>query len=431
MADLLIPIHEYIGESSYNWETDTYERATNCEDLRWAVQCREWSGEAFDRVVLEVGNCYGGSVYEGLAMFHYLQGLNVPILTRIMGTVASMGTVLPLAGDDIECAQTSQWMIHAPSNEFWGTSAEIKAGLKGLDGDTQALADLYAARTGADAATVAQWMSQDTWMTAAEALAAGLCTSVLPLRPKTAPAAPVLNEAQARARRTRFAEAVARADKRTPSIANLPTTASAPISAPMAKPTTAPKPTPRAAAPAAPKSPQARKTVVQQILEALGITGEAPTESAAEAEAADVQSTQLDNDAYLYHDGALAQGSLVFNDEALTEATADGDYDTADAQVISVAAGAVTAIAAATEAAAPAATPAAATATLAQRLDALEAKLKTVEGSNASLTAENERLKKLKPAMPTARKPTASGSEAPDPKAARVANVNPADHGTL
>jgi ATP-dependent protease ClpP protease subunit len=426
MTDLVIKIREYIGESGWNWYTDEYEWATNCEDLRMAVEYAGYTGQAYDRIVLEIGNCYGGYVDEGLAMFHYLQGLDVPVHTRILGTVASMGTIIPLAGDTIECAATSQWMVHAPSNDFGGTAAEIRAGLKYLDGDTQALAAVYAARTGADEATIAQWFTQDTWFTAAEALAAGLCTDINPLRPKAAPAAPA-TEAQARQYRQRFAQAVARADKRTPSTAKTPATPPvdpkpAQTPAPMA---TTVKPKPRAAAPtakvAAPKPAQARKGIIQQLKELFAGLDEAEdtADATAEGGTAVIESTELDNGAFLYHDGALAQGSLVYNDEALTEATPDGDYDTADSQVISVAAGAVTAIAAA-EAAAP---EPAAVASLRREFEEMKGKLATAE-------AEVEKLKKIKPPMPTARgaRPNA---DAPDPKAkAKVKEASP-DMGML
>jgi ATP-dependent protease ClpP protease subunit len=421
MADLVIKIREYIGESSWNWYTDEYEWATNTEDLRLAVEYAAYMGQTYDRIVLEIGNCYGGYVDEGLAMFHYLQGLDVPVHTRILGTVASMGTIIPLAGDTIEAAQTSQWMVHAPSNEFGGTAREIRAGLKYLDGDTQALAAVYAARTGADDATIAEWFTQDTWFTAAEALAAGLCTQVNPLRPKAAPAA-AATEAQARQYRQRFAQAVARADKRTLSTAKTPASpAPTPVVMPdVKKPIgAAVKPKPRAAAPApkpAAKPAQARKTLFTKLMEALGIEEDGEeAEATAEGGTAALESTELDNGAFLYHDGALAQGSLVFNDEALTEATADGDYDTADAQVVSVAAGAVTAIAAAEATATTA--DATATAALVKRLDRLEASLKEEQGKSAALAAENTRLKGTKPPMPQARAAArADGAQAVNPK---------------
>jgi ATP-dependent protease ClpP protease subunit len=397
MADLVIKIREYIGESSYNWYTDEFEWATNCDDLRMAVEYAGYAGQAFDRIVLEIGNCYGGSVMDGLAMFHYLQGLNVPILTRIMGTVASMGTILPLAGDDIECASTSQFMVHAPSNSFDGTAAEIAAQLKGLDDCGAALALIYTTRTGSDAATVAEWMSKDTWLTAAEALVAGLCTSVLPLRPK---AAPQPTEAQASVRRTRFAEAVARADKRTPPTPTKPAANAVPLI----------MPTPRVKTPvaAAKKAaqPQARKTLFQQLKDLINGADEEEVATAEVEAAADPQSTALADSETVWHDGPLVVGtSAIFNDEALTEPTPDADYTTADGQVMTVAGGICTALGPDPDAVAE--TPA--VAAMRQELADAKAKLATAE-------AEAERLKKLKPALPTARK-SVPNADAPDPKA--------------
>lgn len=104
----------------------------------------------------------------------------------------------------------------------------------------------------------------------------------------------------------------------------------------------------------------------------------------------------------------------------MTEATADGDYDTADSQVISVAAGAVTAIAAAE--ASTTATDTTAVAALRKEFDELKGKLATAQ-------AEVAQLKKLKPAMPTARKAGAN-ADAPDPKAKAKLAGSP-DAGTL
>lgn len=417
MAELTIQIREYIGDSSYNWLTDEFEWASNCDDLRWAVEAAGYRGETVDSICLEIGNCYGGSVYEGLEMFHYLQGLNVPIRTRILGTVASMGTVLPLCGDIIEVAQTAQFMVHAPSNEMWGTAAEIGASLKGLQNDTAAIAAVYVARTGQDAATVAGWLTQDTWLTADEALALGLCTAVLPLRPKTAPPAPT--EAVAQLRRKRFAEAVARADKRAAPTTAKPAAAAAPTAMPdvkkpikQAAAPAAAKPKPRAAAPAAKPAaktaqPQARKTLFQQLKELFDGASEEEVEEAETTAMADVQTTDLENGAKLYHEGELVVNTTaVFNDEALTEATADGDYDTADGQVLTVAGGICTALGPDPEATA-AETPAVAQ---------LRTDHASLQAKFDKLTAEFDKLKATtKPPMPQARGKVRT--DAPDPKA--------------
>ena len=136
MADLIIPIREYIGESFYDWWNDDMQWATNAADLRMAVEYAGYAGQSFDRIVLEIGKCYGGSVYDGLEMYHYLRGLvsslGITIKARVTVLAASMGTILALAADEIELEQTAQFMVHAPAMETGGTSAQIGADLKGL-----------------------------------------------------------------------------------------------------------------------------------------------------------------------------------------------------------------------------------------------------------------------------------------------------------
>ena len=56
-------------------------------------------------------------------------------------------------------------------------------------------------------------------------------------------------------------------------------------------------------------------------------------------------STQLEDESYIYYDGALEVGAKVFTDEAMTVAADDGDHTLMDGRTITVLDGAVTAIA--------------------------------------------------------------------------------------
>ncbi|GAA4362792.1 hypothetical protein GCM10023185_31070 [Hymenobacter saemangeumensis] len=435
MAELVIKLQKYIGESTFNWDTFEFEMATSAEDVRMQVEWAQYMGETVDSLCFEIGTCFGGSTFDGTEIYNYVQGLGIPVRTRILSFAASMATIIMLAGDVCEIDASAQIMVHGPAVDASGTVTQVASGLKGLTGVHEALRDIYVARTGQPVEVVEEWMSKDTFFTASEALAAGLVTKVIPIAPK---AAPELTDAQARARRAKFAGIVARASQRTraavPTPKAKPGAAVRPQSpAPMATKKTTPgsnaAPRRSAAAPATPPAGNApaKLTPKQQAVAAfakqMGVT---ITMEGAEVEVptSEVVGTVLAEGAgTLYTDGELVEGSAVYNDEALTVVTADGVYETEDGRDITVTDGVVESIATASEAsseeepASAAAITAAVTAAMApfsKRLDEVAEKVQAFS--------------KVVPSAPRAK--TATGSQGPDPKAS-TPKPKAAHHSTL
>ena len=211
MAELVIRLQKYIGVSQFNWETFEFEMATSADDVRMAVEYAGYAGEPATSILLEIGTCFGGSTFEGREIYKYLESTGLPVRTRILGFAASMATVLMLVGDECEMDASAQLLVHGPSGGTEGTVTDMQSSLKMLTNEHEGLRDIYVARTGQPVEVVEEWKSKDTFFTAQEALAAGLVTKVLPIAPKVAPA---LTDAQASARRSRFAGIVARTAKR-------------------------------------------------------------------------------------------------------------------------------------------------------------------------------------------------------------------------
>ncbi len=363
MYELVIPVQKYIGESCFNWDTLEYELATSAADVRMYVEYAEYSGQQVTSICFEIGTCFGGSTIAGTEIYNYVQGLGIPIRTRILSFAASMATVLMLAGDECEIDASASVMVHGPWGGTEGTVADMQSGLKFLSDTHQNLRDIYVTRTGQPVEVVEEWMSKDTFFTAEEALAVGLVTKVIPIAPKTA--AVQLTDAQASARRAKYAGITARADKRAAVRATAPKpkakSAAQPAPTtprPMAKNSTtagaavARRPAAAAAKPVAAKPTAAKPTALsanQQAVAALAkqlgvtITMEGAAE-VIEPTAVAVPTVLANGDGTLYTDGELAQGSAVYNDEALTDPTADGVYGTEDGRDVTVAAGVVESI---------------------------------------------------------------------------------------
>jgi ATP-dependent protease ClpP protease subunit len=429
MAELVIRLEKYIGESSFNWDTYEFEMATSAADVRMFVEYAEYAGQVVDSLCFEIGTCFGGSTIIGTEIYNYVQGLGIPIRTRILSFAASMATILMLAGDTCEIDANASIMVHGPSGGTEGTVTDMRSGLKLLSDTHQNLRDIYVARTGQAAEVVEEWMSKDTFFTAAEALAVGLVTKVIPLAPKNAQ---VLTDAQASARRAKFADIVARADRRAAVRAAVPTpkakNAATPASTfPMAKKTTtagaavARRPA-AAAAPAA--KPAAAKTTalnanqraVAAFAKQLGVTIKMEGDATADTDepTAEVVETVLaDGGGSLFTDGALAEGSAVFNDEALSVSTAENTSEPEDGRDIVVAAGVVDSITDVEAEAEAAAAPASTEAITAAVTAALAPMTKRMEEMEASF-------KKAVPPLPRAKNAVQSpdAKNTPKPKAA-------------
>jgi ATP-dependent protease ClpP protease subunit len=125
-------------------------------------------------------NTPGGDVFEGLAIYNafnrYDGGRK---LVSVDGAALSIGSVIAMAGDDIEMAENSMMMIHNTAMYTFGDSNDLRAAADKLDTAKGQIVGIYAARTGMEADKISAMMDEETWMTAQQALDMGFCTSVL------------------------------------------------------------------------------------------------------------------------------------------------------------------------------------------------------------------------------------------------------------
>ena len=140
------------------------------------------SAKAFSDALQSVGpgplvveiNSPGGNVWDGLTIYNMLRGRQAPVTTRVVGIAASIASVIALAGDTIEMAEASLFMIHDPSGMVAGTSEDMRKMANALDQHAEILAGIYVKRTGKTSAQIRAAMSAETWFTAQEAIQFGL-----------------------------------------------------------------------------------------------------------------------------------------------------------------------------------------------------------------------------------------------------------------
>jgi ATP-dependent Clp protease, protease subunit len=123
-------------------------------------------------------NSAGGDVFTGLAIYRQLVEHPARVVTHIDGLAASIASVIAMAGAEIRIAEAGFLMIHDAWGMAIGSAADLRQTADLLDITTGSIADVYTARTGQDAARVRQWMADETWFTAAEAVTEGFASAV-------------------------------------------------------------------------------------------------------------------------------------------------------------------------------------------------------------------------------------------------------------
>lgn len=124
----------------------------------------------------------GGEVAAGLALYDVLKLLHAPVRTVCLGTAASMGAILFLAGARREMLPHARVMIHDPAYASGAIAGkkpgEIQAELEELQKTQRVADDIIARVTGKPLEDILAITAKDTWFTAKEAIDFGLATGI-------------------------------------------------------------------------------------------------------------------------------------------------------------------------------------------------------------------------------------------------------------
>jgi len=129
-------------------------------------------------------NSPGGSVQDGLAVYDTIMMMEAPVRTVCIGTCASMGAILFLAGERRQMMRHGKIMIHDPAfggrHEMGGKKPhEIQAELDDLNRCREALAVIISERTGKSMDEIYEVTANDTYYNADEAVAFGLANEII------------------------------------------------------------------------------------------------------------------------------------------------------------------------------------------------------------------------------------------------------------
>lgn len=128
-------------------------------------------------------NSPGGSVFEGIAIANAIRSHPANVTVYVDSLAASIASVIALAGNRVVMMPQSQFMIHNASGACYGDATEMTKMADMLDKQSLNIAQAYAQHTGRPVSEWQQYMADETWFTAEEAVAVGLADEVMPMRP--------------------------------------------------------------------------------------------------------------------------------------------------------------------------------------------------------------------------------------------------------
>lgn len=100
-----------------------------------------------EKLVLHMAT-FGGQVYQGLEIFNAIEASRLPVDVYIESMVASIGTLIMLAGttNTIYMSPASQILTHPPSGQTEGTAEEHKNAVQNLEQVAELMAERYASK---------------------------------------------------------------------------------------------------------------------------------------------------------------------------------------------------------------------------------------------------------------------------------------------
>ena len=167
-----IYIYGDVEGDSYNWWTDeVIESETSANHFR--DELAKYPNATQINIYI---NSYGGSVFEGTAIYNQLRRNPAHKTVYIDGFACSVASVIAMAGDEIVMPRNALMMIHNMWMGAVGNAAELRKAADDLDVINMAGRSAYLAKAGdkLPEAKLIEMMDAETWLTAEDCITYGL-----------------------------------------------------------------------------------------------------------------------------------------------------------------------------------------------------------------------------------------------------------------
>lgn len=189
MADTIAPAGAGARPNGRSWYSMRAKAANSAEifvydeigffGIRAADFIRDLKALGDDITDLQVRiNSPGGDVFDGLAIHNSLKRHKAKVTVLVDGIAASIASVIAMAGDEVLMPANAMLMIHDPSGIVLGTADDMRGLADALDKIKLGLISAYRDKSGLPDDEIARIMSDETWLTADEAVDLGLADRV-------------------------------------------------------------------------------------------------------------------------------------------------------------------------------------------------------------------------------------------------------------
>ena len=111
-------------------------------------------------------------------IYNVLRAHKAKVIVTIDGLAASIASVIAMAGESIIMPENAMMMIHDPAGLAMGTADDMLKMAEALGKIKTSLVAAYSTKANIDDAQIIDMMSEETWLTAAEAVEIGLADEV-------------------------------------------------------------------------------------------------------------------------------------------------------------------------------------------------------------------------------------------------------------
>lgn len=136
------------------------------------------NGDPNEDVELNVASG-GGDVFAASEIYTMLRQYAGKVVVNIQGLAASAASVISMAGDTVNISPAAQIMIHQASIVSQGNKDDLEHQANVLDGIDQSIAATYEAKTGMAQSDLLKLMSDETWLTAQDAVDKGFADNIM------------------------------------------------------------------------------------------------------------------------------------------------------------------------------------------------------------------------------------------------------------
>lgn len=175
-STLEMSIYGDIEPDGYDWWTgETIESETSARHFKEVLDANPNATE----IKLSI-NSMGGYVSEGIAIYSLLKRHKANVHVYVDGFACSMASAIAMAGDTVTMGSTAMMMIHDPWIATAGNATELRKVADDLDKQGEAFRQAYLdkAQDKLSEEHLVEMLDAETFLTAKECLAYGLCDEV-------------------------------------------------------------------------------------------------------------------------------------------------------------------------------------------------------------------------------------------------------------